>query len=218
VAYLEEEAMPHMIDQHGNKVHRQPIETFVTRVIWGLDQNWMKQRLIWAMSKKQIATREDVTKCLTDAVNELRLSKENNLDPSSAYPNTMSHLNADRYAISAPDAPGLYEPDQELKVAAILEDVIRRLGAETATGICFGCGKPGHLKSVCRATPRVCTYCKKTGHYLENCWAKDSSKRPLRFRDPAKGPAQGRVREMTEATLSLEWKPEAPVFPWGQSM
>ena len=28
VEYLEEEAMPTMIDQHGNKVHRQPIETF----------------------------------------------------------------------------------------------------------------------------------------------------------------------------------------------
>ena len=33
VEYLEEEAMPPMTDQHGNKVHRQPIETFVTRVI-----------------------------------------------------------------------------------------------------------------------------------------------------------------------------------------
>ena len=78
--------MPHMFDQHGDKVHRQPIETFVTRVIWGLDKNWMKQRLIWAMSQKQIATREDVTKCLTEAVNELRLSKEHHLDPSGAYP------------------------------------------------------------------------------------------------------------------------------------
>ena len=67
--------------------------------MWGLDKNWMKQRLIWEISKRQIATREDVTKCLMDAVNELRLSKENNLDPSCAYPNTMSHLNADFYAL-----------------------------------------------------------------------------------------------------------------------
>ena len=57
------------------------------------------------MSHKQIATREDVTKCLTEAVDKLRLSQEHNLDPSGAYPNTMSHLNADRYALSAPDAP-----------------------------------------------------------------------------------------------------------------
>jgi hypothetical protein len=151
VAYLEEEAMPHMIDQHGIKVHHQPIETFVTRVIWGLDKNWMKQRLVWAMSKKQIATRAGVTTCLTEAVNELRMSKESNLDPSCAYPNTMSHLNADRYALSAPDAPGLYEQDKGPGIAAIVEDVIRRLGAETAARavsattikLCFGCGKPG---------------------------------------------------------------------------
>ena len=107
----------------------------------------MKQRLVWAMSKKQIATREDVTKCLTDAVNELRLSKENNLDPSCAYPNTMAHLNADRYALAAPDAPGWYEPDPEPRKAAVVEDVIRRLGVRTDAAMmnCYGCGKPGHM-------------------------------------------------------------------------
>ena len=178
------------------------------------------------MSQKRIATREDGPRCLTDAVNELRLAKENKLDPSCAYPNTMSHLNADRYAIAAPDAPGLYEPNQEPGIAAILEDVIRRMGAATANGavpapttrVCYGCGKPGHLKNVCRASPKICTYCKKPGHEVNQCWAKDPSKRPPRFRDVAQRPSQGGVREMAESTPALEWRPEAPVFPWGQSM
>ena len=66
----------------------------------------MKQRLIWAMSMNQIKTREDVQTCLTNAVNELRLSKENNIDPSCVYPNTMSNLNADCYSLSAQMCPG----------------------------------------------------------------------------------------------------------------
>jgi hypothetical protein len=167
---LEEEAMPHMIDQHGVKVHRQPIETFVTRVIWGLDKNWMKQRLVWAMSKKQIATRADVTKCLTEAVNELRMSKESNLDPSCAYPNTMSHLNADCYALAARDAPGLYGQNQGPGIAVIMEEMIRRLGAETAaraasaptTKLCYGCGKPGHFKNDTQS-PLRCVHTARNG-------------------------------------------------------
>jgi hypothetical protein len=226
VEYLEEEAMPHVFDQHGNKVHCQPIETFVTRVTWGLDKNWMKQRLITAMSQQKIKTRKDVTRCLTDAVNELRMSRENNIDPSCAYPNTMSHLNADRYAMAAPDAPGLYEPSQEPGIAAIFEDVIRRMVTTTTNGatldpttrICYGCGKPGHLKNACRALPKMCAHCQKPGHDVTRCWIKDPSQRPPRFKAVAPRPSPGGVREMTETTPPLEWRPEAPVFPWGQSM
>ena len=91
--------------QQGYEVHSQPIESFVNRVVWERDKHWMKQRLIWKMSQGQIKTREDVQSCITQAVNELRLSKANNIDPSCAYPNTMSNLNTDRYALSAPDVP-----------------------------------------------------------------------------------------------------------------
>ena len=102
--------------QRGYKVHSQPVESFVNRVVWERDKHWMKQRLIWKMSTGQIKTREDVQSCLNQAVNELRLSKANNIDPSCAYPNTMSNLNTDRYALSAPDVPGLYDtqPDQDV--------------------------------------------------------------------------------------------------------
>ena len=124
VSYLENEAMSKLYDRQGNEVHSQPIESFVNRVVWGLDKHWMKQRLIWKMSTDQIKTREDVQKCLTQAVNELRLSKENNIDPSCVYPNTMSNLNADRYALSAPDVPGRYDTQPDQGVSVLVEEAL----------------------------------------------------------------------------------------------
>ena len=174
-------------------------------------------------SAKRIKTRKDTITCLTEAVEELRLSREQNLDPSRAYPNTMAYLNADRYAIQTSMEPGIHGPDSVQGIAAMVEDAVRRLGVGTAAGPretleCWSCRKPGHMKKDCRSKNNIiCTYCKKSGHSLENCWLKDKSKRPPRYGGPAPEPGQVNAMELMEPHQEV-WRPEAPVFPWGQSM
>ena len=123
--YLEEEAMPPIIDQYGNRVHPQPIDTHLKRLLAGMDKEFLKQRIIMFQSAKRIKTRKDIITCLTEAVEELRLSREQNLDPSRAYPNTMAHLNADRYAIQTSMEPGIHGPDSAQGIATIVEDTVR---------------------------------------------------------------------------------------------
>ena len=227
VAYLENEAMPKLYDRQGNEVHSQPIETFVNRVVWGLDKHWMKQRLIWQMSTGQIKTRKDVQSCITQAVNELRLSKANNIDPSCAYPNTMSNLNTDRYALSAPDVPGLYDTQPDQGISALVEEALRRFGAAPSFNkqnpqdiTCFSCQKKGHYSRECPSKRDPCEHCGRRTHTADNCWTKYPEKRTRRYTNPRrmynKVPAS--VLEMTDTSQATTWKPEAPVFPWGQLM
>ena len=185
----------------------------------------MKQRLIWQMSTGQIKTREDVQSCITQAVNELRLSKANNIDPSCAYPNTMSNLNTDRYALSAPDVPGLYDTKPDQSIAALIEEAVRRFGEVPRLSrryprdvTCYTCHK-----SKCTSTRGrdPCEHCGKPTHATDNCWQKYPEKRPHRqtanpYRTDNKVPA--RVLEMADTSQATTWKPEAPVFPWGQLM
>ena len=209
-------------------MHSQPVESFVNRVVWERDKHWMKQRLIWKMSTGQIKTREDVQSCLNQAVNELRLSKANNIDPSCAYPNTMSNLNTDRYALSAPDVPGLYDTQPDQGISVLVEEALRRFGVAPSLSkqnpqdiTCFSCQERGHYAKDCRSKRDPCEHCGKTSHDADNCWHKYPEKRPPRqtanpHKTDKKVPA--RVLEMAETNQTTTWKPEAPVFPWGQLM
>jgi hypothetical protein len=91
---------------------------------------------------------------------------------------------------------------------------------------CYGCGKPGHLKrdycetktSPTKTTPN-CAYCKKLGHSIDDCWLRDKSKKQPRFGGQLQTQPPGRVNAMELMEPNQEvWRPEALVFPWGQSM
>jgi hypothetical protein len=173
------------------------------------------------LSMQTVHTTEDVQMCLTNAVNELWLSKANNIDPSCAYPDTMSHLNTDRYALSAPDVPGLYDANPGPNVSQMIDEALRRFGERAKRSPkdfrCFTCNEKRHIRRDCPKI--VCSFCKKTGHRADRCWEKNPGREGRgRPREEAEQETPARVQAITEANPATTWKPKAPVFPWGQLM
>lgn len=105
----------------------------------------------------------------------------------------------------------------------------------TGPGVCYGCGKPGHLKKNCVATnartkpqaPGICPRCRKGRHYANQCRSKyDSQGQPIqgnRSRSAGQRRTQTQVpqpapplpqRDVAVPQVSAQPQPGAPGWTW----